>query len=319
MKLDLVGNVRKIVSSRLSWVVASAVFGTILLIELIIFIPSYMSHRQELLQQVEARGLAYVRAVSELRGEMTPEAFTKEVTRASAGSDWVGAATLTPHGEILGQSGIPLEFIRPGVLISETQRMTHNNISGFEICWPPGKTGQSFAVAARVDTAHVSQRLWDYTINITALSLIIAFGTTLVIMWLVGWRILLPVLSLREGMMQVAGAPMKAGQVPLPKAPARDEIGDLVNASQRMFRHVAATLDDVMKRNHDLAVSERRFRRIFEESFDAIFVDDGLDAATIRDLRERGVALEVVPAESAPATAAAQPVDAMLQTTGGRP
>lgn len=53
-------------------------------------------------------------------------------------------------------------------------------------------------------------------------------------------------------------------------------------------------------------------------AFDAIFVDDGLDAATIRDLRERGVALEVVPAERAPAAAAAQPVDARLQTTGAR-
>ncbi len=267
-------NVRTIMSSRLSWTVASAVFGTILLIEFIIFIPAYISYRQELLQQVEARGLAYVRAVSEVHGEMPPDTYVQTVSRVARDTGWVGSASLSSHGEVLGQSGIPLDFITEGVPITATQRMEHANLASYEICWPSSKTGQPFAVAARFDTSNIGPQLQGYALNIALLSLMIAFGTTLMIMWLVGRRILIPLLSLRESMMQVAAAPTQAALVQVPASPGRDEIGDLLTASRKMISHVAATLDDMGKRNHELAVSERRFRRIFEESFDAIFVID---------------------------------------------
>ncbi|WP_176758439.1 sensor histidine kinase [Limimonas halophila] len=241
-------------------------------IEILLLVPSYYNNRAELLEQVETEGLAYIRAAKQIPQD-SRTSFTDKLERATENSRWMGAAVLAPDGRVLAHQGVPPRLAHRCPEMG-AGGVTRDDMRVYEVCWPAETTGLPYAVAARFDSSDAAAKLSAYVLRVGGLVAVVTLGTTGVLLFFVGRRVLLPVLHLRRRLMTVAERPESAPRTQLPSAPARDEIADLVDASGRMLDHVADTLDDLHRRNAALRDSEARFRQIFERSYDGIFLVD---------------------------------------------
>lgn len=262
----------QVARSRLVRGLALVVFASIVGIEILLLVPSYFKNRAELLEQVETEGLAYIRAAQQLPAD-SRTAFVDKLARATENSRWIGAAVMDAQGRVLAHHGVPPRLTGRCPEMGK-QGVTREKMRVYEVCWPAESTGLPFAVAARFDSSDAAAKLDGYLLRVGAIVAVIALGTTAILLFVVGRRVLLPVLELRRSLMAVADQPESAKRTRLPAAPARDEIRELVDASHRMLVHVAETLADLHRRNAALRDSEARFRQVFERSYDAIFLVD---------------------------------------------
>jgi len=262
----------RVMRSRLVRGLALVVFVSIVGIEVLLLVPSYFKNRSDQLDQVETEGLAYIRAAQQLPADGRTT-FVDKLAQATQNSRWIGAAVIGPDGRVLAHHGVPPRLAGRCPQMGN-KGVTRQDMQVYEVCWPAEVTGLPFAVAARFDSSDAAANLSGYLLRVIGLVAVIALGTTAILLFVVGRRILLPVLNLRHSLMAVADQPEAAQRTRLPGPPARDEIGELIDASHRMLHHVAETLSDLHQRNTALRDSEARFRQIFERSHDGIFLVD---------------------------------------------
>jgi len=273
---------RTVFTSRLAWGVAVAVFAAIVVVEVLIFVPSYYKHRQTLLDQVARTGAAYIRAAHHLDNPSAERAFAERLRVGTRGTNWRGAAILDPQNRIIAHFGVPPALAR-SCTGEQVRTVLDSNRRRYEVCWPPGAIeGLALGVAASFDVAWLPGKLRDFGLRIAGLVALIAAATTAVLMLVVGRQVLRPMLTLQQQMSAAAYRPEAADRRTVLDVPsAHGELADLVRASQHTLDQVAWQFADLVARNRALEVSEARFRGMFEESFDAILVLDAANDAII--------------------------------------
>lgn len=228
------------VRSRLIRNVAGIVFLTVAAILSAFLLATYDLYRQSLLREIEARGLGHIESAREL-ARQEHALFLDHLARVSQGGKWQGAALIGAMG-IIGHRGTPPRLARTCGMDSRSAKI-RDGLSAYEVCWPPRVTGLEVAVAARFDTREVRRQMSMYLLAVVSFGLVIALSITIVLIALLGRRVLFPLLELRDHMVRVAANPEASGSANLPQRPSRDEVADLIDASDRMFAHVAETLD----------------------------------------------------------------------------
>ena len=244
--------------SPISRKVALWVLLSIIAIEAIILVPSYLRREGELLRQLEVVGrTAVVTAFTNLdtqEGGHKAEHAAEILTFANA----VGVAVFEGDNKIIGL-GVEPETEPGGMVRDKVFRKMSADGNSYNLGWNLRSHDNVHRTAfIRVDTRHVRQDLQSYVFRIFGLALIVSVfvtGATMMALWPIVLRPMLRLIAhfaVQEGH-EISGDPNSTD------AGRRDEIGDLYRAFQSLVDRVSLALQTSRSARDDLEreVAER--------------------------------------------------------------
>ncbi len=258
--------------SRLSQRVILWVFGSLVIIESIILIPSVSQRHRELLKQLEevcaASTLAIVSLTKQAQSDQAALAIAQSI-KPQINTNLLGGALYKKTGELVGTFGEAPQ-VSPAMLLKLQQmnslRSWEGTVQGqwarFDvgITYPAEEWG--YILVFRYDLMPINQEITAYIIRIVGLVIIIAVFITL--STLVGMQafVINPVLRLRDALNEAGESTSNHSGQPtfreLP-VPRQDELGEVSQAFNQAFKRITW---EIMQRQE----SERCLRDEQEKS-----------------------------------------------------
>ena len=245
--------------SRLTRRIVSWVFISVILIETLIFIPSYKQKEKELLEQMKEISVARVAFVMQL---VKPEASNDElyahIKELHDGKIVVGGALFTSEGKKIGSFGEMPELSISNVNPASMTFLLNQDGSRYDIACSPVELQRDYRLILRHDSSSVQQELLSYFLRIAGLvfiiSLVVTVGTWLPLRWIV----VNPVLNLRNDLIRAGEALSLDQQTPefySANIQRNDELGEVIGAFRRMYRQISEAIDKRKKAEEALQQS----------------------------------------------------------------
>ena len=245
--------------SRLTRRIVSWVFISVILIETLIFIPSYKQREKELLEQMKEISVARVAFVMQL---VKPEASNDElyahIKELHDGKIVVGGALFTSEGKKIGAFGEMPELSISNVNPASMTFLLNQDGSRYDIACSPVELQRDYRLILRHDSSSVQQELLSYFLRIAGLvfiiSLVVTVGTWLPLRWIV----VNPVLNLRNDLIRAGEALSLDQQTPefySANIQRNDELGEVIGAFRRMYRQISEAIDKRKKAEEALQQS----------------------------------------------------------------
>lgn len=237
--------------ARLSRQIALWVFGSILVIEGIILVPSYFRHETELLTQLEEVSAATVDSlVFLLKQDMSDRnLFQIRIKKIIKDSPVVlGLSIYKNDGELKHTFGEVPELNLQIVKDAHIFRQRSLDGSRYDVAWTNRYLGGSYILIVRHDASSVKRELHAFTWRIAGLVAIIAAFVCLVTMLVLGATVIAPILRLRDDLIAAGEALSKDKDKPdfySFSAKGKDELGDVMVAFNQMFCRV---YDEILQR-----------------------------------------------------------------------
>lgn len=227
--------------------VTASVFVSILFIEALILLPSYLRQEEHLLADVADAGRNWADAITRSMPETTRP---KDLAQAILGSDIITGVVLSGAGSDISV-GEPI----PGAAGAGNAGQTRGTLAfprtgadgtRHDIRLNPGETASPYRVFLRLDISHVQTELRNYVLRITGLVVIITAVLTAATILAMNGVVLKPLATLRDALDR--GSLADGG----PEAGRNDEIGDVYRATAVMLGQLQSTQDIL-----ETTVSER--------------------------------------------------------------
>jgi class 3 adenylate cyclase len=232
--------------AKLSLRVAFWVFLSIVLIEVIIFIPSYARREQELIEQVQAVSTAKVAAVFQLVGDdQSAEQVARQFAALTYYSDIVGYAVYTTDGRLVGSLGEQPRMVPQDLTSQEMGLRVDQSGQRLDVAWARTWMRKNYVVVLRHDISHVQAELKSFGLRIAGLVVIISLFVTVTTMAVLGKLVILPILRLRDDL-HMAGMCLD-GEVDRNSFYSfslgrRDELGDVMGEFRQMYDRVRSAI-----------------------------------------------------------------------------
>jgi serine phosphatase RsbU (regulator of sigma subunit) len=249
--------------SRLSRRIVFWVFISVILIETLIFIPSYKQREKELLEQMKDISAARVAFAMRI---IAPDAANDElyahIKQLHDGRIVVGGALYTAEGEKIGSFGEMPELSISKVNPASMTFLLSRDGSRYDIACSPVELQRDYRLILRHDSSSVQQALFSYFLRIAGLVLIISLVVT-VGTWLpLRWIVVNPVLNLRNDLVRAGDALSQDRQTPKfysADIQRNDELGEVIGAFRRMYRQIS---DAINKRKKAEAALQQSFEQV---------------------------------------------------------
>ncbi len=233
--------------SRLTRRIVFWVFISVILIEAVIFIPSYKQREKELLEQMKEISAARVAFAMQI---VAPEASNEElfahIKQLHDGKIVVGGALFTADGKKIGAFGEMPELSIANVNPASMTFLLNQDGSRYDIACSPVELQRDYRLILRHDSTGVQQDLFSYFLRIAGLVLIISLVVT-VGTWLpLRWLVVNPVLNLRNDLIRAGEALSQDQQTPAfysANVHRNDELGDVIGAFRRMYRQISNAIN----------------------------------------------------------------------------
>jgi serine phosphatase RsbU (regulator of sigma subunit) len=238
------------------------VFISVILIETLIFIPSYKLREKELLEQMKSISAARVAFAMQL---VAPEASDDElyehIKQLHDGKIVVGGALFTADGKKIGAFGE-----MPGLSIADVNPasmtfLLNQDGSRYDIACSPVELQRDYRLILRHDSSSVQRELFSYFMRIAGLVLIISLVVT-VGTWLpLGWIVVKPVLNLRNDLIRAGEALSQDQEAPefySANIQRNDEMGEVIAAFRRMYRQISDAINNRRRAENALQESFRQ-------------------------------------------------------------
>jgi serine phosphatase RsbU (regulator of sigma subunit) len=233
--------------SRLSRRIVFWVFISVILIETLIFIPSYKQREKELLSQMKEISVVRVAFIMQL---VSPEAPDEElynyISRLHDGKIVVGGALYRAGGKKIGSFGEMPELLISNVKPAEMTFLLSRDKLRYDIACSPVELQRDYRLILRHDSSSVKAELFAFFLRISGLvviiSLVVTVGTWLTLRWIV----VNPILNLRQDLTRAGDALSQDQQTPefYSFAVQRDdELGEVIGAFRRMYRQISDAID----------------------------------------------------------------------------
>jgi class 3 adenylate cyclase len=234
--------------SRLSRRIVSWVFLSIIVIEGVIFVPSfYRRYREKLgeLQELSSEVLFTAKASAMLQGDAA--AVLQLVQQnLKPGSVILGGVLCKPDGTILDTFGelpsIDCGSVPSGQLV---RRLTEKR-RRYDVAWPSDRFADQYVLVVRHDATGVIFEMQQYALAIAGLVIIISAFVTFVTIVVLERILIIPILHLRDDLQQ-AGETVGQDQPPPFHSQAmhrQDELGEVSQAFFQMFARVHQEIRD---------------------------------------------------------------------------
>jgi serine phosphatase RsbU (regulator of sigma subunit) len=239
------------------------VFISVILIETVIFIPSYKNREKELLEQMKAISAARVAFAMQIVG---PEASDNEVydhiKQLYDGKIVVGGAFFTADGQKIGSFGEMPELSISNVNPASMTFLLSQDGARYDIACSPVELQRDYRLILRHDSSSVQQELYSYFLRIAGLVLIISLVVT-VGTWLpLRWIVVNPVLNLRTDLIRAGEALSQDQQTPEFHSAGiqrNDELGEVIGAFHQMYRQIS---DAINKRRKAEEALQQSFQQV---------------------------------------------------------
>jgi serine phosphatase RsbU (regulator of sigma subunit) len=249
--------------SRLTRRIVFWVFISVILIETLIFIPSYKQREKELLEQMKEISVARVAFAMQI---VPPEASNDEIyayiKQLHDGKVVVGGALYTFDGKKIGSFGEMPEMSISNVNPASMTFLLNQDGSRYDIACSPVELQRDYRLILRHDSSPVQQELLSYFLRIAGLVLIISLVVT-VGTWLpLRWIVVNPVLNLRNDLIRAGEALSQDQQTPefySANIQRNDELGEVIGAFRRMYRQIS---DAINKRKKAEAALQQSFQQV---------------------------------------------------------
>ena len=248
------------IQSRLGLKVAIAVFASILTVESLILVPSYLRYEQDLLTRLEHAGRSILLSNFRSRDHTDNQTLLMYGNILLREPELVGGAVYRPDGELLGQFGEPPE-IAPEASVSKKQSVDGKRL---DVIWRADSTGLGHDIVGRLDASWIADKLDAFVLRVAALVILISVvvcGTTMLI---VGHLVLRPVMHLRRGVAGAEADPDRPDRYTL-EAEGDDELHSVMRAFNRMINTIAQKIDEVTTARHQLEALNSDLERRVEE------------------------------------------------------
>jgi sigma-B regulation protein RsbU (phosphoserine phosphatase) len=249
--------------SRLTRRIVFWVFISVILIETLIFIPSYNQKEKELLEQM--KDISAARVVFAMR-IVAPDASNEElyenIKQLHDGRIVVGGSLYTSEGKKIGSFGempeLPISNVNPASMTF----LLNQDGSRYDIACSPVELQRDYRLILRHDSSSVQQELFSYFLRIAGLVLIISLVVT-VGTWLpLRWIVVNPVLNLRNDLIRAGEALSQDQQTPefySANIQRNDELGEVIGAFHQMYRQISEAID---KRKKAEAALQQSFQQV---------------------------------------------------------
>ena len=246
--------------SRLGLRVSLAVFISIIAVETLILIPSYLRYEAELLDRLEHVGRSIMLSNFRSHAHATDSDLMLYGKLLLTEPDLLGGTLYRPDGSPIGSFGEPPE-IAPGD--GETRRRSPDG-TRLDVVWLPEATGIPFGLSARLDASWVTQELEAFVVRMLGLVVVIGLVVCGTAMVFVGQLVLRPIVRLHRA---VAAAEAQPDRPDLHSIASygNDELQSVVRAFNRMIGKIARDLRTMNEASRDLEGLNRTLEARVEE------------------------------------------------------
>ena len=234
-------------ASRLSRRIALWVFFCVILIETLIFIPSYKNREKELLSQLKDISAARVALIMDIvRPDAADEELFEHIQKLQNDKIVIGGALYSADGRKIGEFGEMPELMIDDVEPAGMTFLLNKDGSRYDIACSPVELQRDYRLILRHDSTSIGAGLFAYVLRISGLvviiSLVVTVGTWRTLRWLVGN----PRLKLRQDLVRAGEALSNDQQTPeffSASIQRNDELGEVIGAFRRMYRRVSEAIN----------------------------------------------------------------------------
>ncbi len=245
---------RAFVACRLCRRLTLALFSSVLFIEFIILVPSYLNYEGELKQQRVTVALQVLRFyVSGYSGLVQHADILQEFEAAGLLS--IKRTGSSPDNTEIGSDPIST------LIYSMEDHWNQSDSQAMVVTWTAAQTGLPYAVNARISSKGVSSTMVGYVLRITGLSLFIAFFVTCCTQVVFHRMVLATLLELRLRM-QLAGYSSDNPLQFVKGTQRNDELGDVERSFNTLLQLISDQLKSLSTLNGEL--NQRVLQRTLE-------------------------------------------------------
>lgn len=252
--------------SRLSRRIVSWVFFSIIVIEGIIFVPSfYRRYREKLgeLQELSSEVLFTAKASAMLGGDT---AAVLQIVQQNLSPDSVilGALLCMPDGTLIDTFGERPSIDCATVPPDQSVQKLAEQRQRYDVAWPSDQFGDQYILIVRHDASGVWGEMGQYALAIGGLVIIISAFVTFVTIWVLERILIVPILRLRDDLRQ-AGEAVSQDQPPQFKTQAmhrQDELGEVSQAFCEMFNRVHQEISDRKQAEAALKIEQAKSEKL---------------------------------------------------------
>ncbi|PCH60631.1 MAG: hypothetical protein COC05_03750 [Gammaproteobacteria bacterium] len=262
---------KKFLNCRICWSVALATFLAILIVEAVIFIPSYKNYGRGWQKNREAQALLATQAVlatlsdDERLSLATIATRMGALVRSEAILDWAIYPNATE--DKAGHGGSSSQYL----IDSEYSRMNTTAVSSdvLDVLWRHNTLGIPYDVKVRLDMEGLAPALRAFLLRILGLTAMVSFFVTAITMIVLNRQVLRPVLNLRAHLKQ-AGEEVGNLQALIANTGRRDELGDVMEVFNGMLLHIGENLETIKKNEGELQLAHDNLELHVQERTEAL-------------------------------------------------
>jgi signal transduction histidine kinase len=201
---------RSILTSRLSRQLGLWVFGGILAVEAIIFLPSAYRRKYEQLETIQLTAEATVNTLAATAPASS--GFIDRLAPLSQNTPLMGAALYRADGALVNQFG-PVNGFQFESAQARKNQLRYTSPWCYEIALPVTLQDGPHYLLLAYDATSVAQDLGSFSLRVLGLIILISVSVTILMMWIISRRLIDPILVLRSDMLR-SGQAIAAGQDP---------------------------------------------------------------------------------------------------------
>jgi adenylate cyclase len=240
---------RQVLRAKLSRRVALWVLGSILAIEVVIFLPSYQRRKGELIQQISTLSLVKMQTVAlkAAIGSLNDPAIAAALGDRWAeplnlgGNNLLGITVYDQDGRVLEQQGVvPHWTLADWRRTGQRQSLDRAN-ARLSLVWTPDDLDLPYWLIAEHDFRPSEQELWHYFLRISGLVFLVSLVGTIATLYGVSRAAIAPITQLRDDLMAAGdwlAQPEPVASLPGQAAARDDEIGEVFRAFAAMYDRV---------------------------------------------------------------------------------
>ena len=230
--------------SRLSWRIATAVFLTILMVQVAILTLTVRQEEIKILNEIREIGRSAIAPVLDnAPGVLKSPIKDEEANRLISSTIVNGITVYSTDLLLLGSYGEPLSIM---MLNQDSLSRTYRSADGssYEVVYRPNDLRRSYIIVARLNSEKVSNEIIAYVQQAMVMMFLLSAFVTTVLMIALGHWLLEPILFMRNNLITAQENPENPKITESPFDP-HDEIGGAIIIAQDLIRKNAENMQQV--------------------------------------------------------------------------
>ena len=237
-----------LLKSRLSRKIVTSIFLSLVVIEFLVFIPSYRQRRADKLRELEtiSQEVLFTIKANVMTDMLSTSLLAEAQATLSPGSIILGAALYDEAGQLIDAFGETPSLTVPSAGLTTIATQLTDAGTRYDVAWPSRQFQERYILVIRHDATSVKRYMVQYSALIFIIVIIISAFVTLVTIFMLERRLINPLLLLREDLCQAPNAvhqPQLAKFKSLKQAQP-DELGDVIKAFAAMFGQISQEVQE---------------------------------------------------------------------------